>query len=85
MEFVSQQLPALSKGKVSVPIVSDDEAGLCHAFDNCLPGVSQIQCWNNLFNSVKLWLRRHGVNSHEIPIYISHLRELFHQETEFAY
>ena len=85
MEFVSQQLPALSKGKVSVPIVSDDEAGLCHAFDNCLPGESQIQCWNNLFNSVKLWLRQHGVNSHEIPIYISHLRELFHQETEFAY
>ena len=85
MEFVSHQLPALSKGKVSVPIVSDDEAGLCYAIDNCLPGVSRIQCWNHLFNSVKLWLRRHGANSNEIPIYISHLRELFHQETEFAY
>ena len=42
MKFVSQQLPALSKVKVSVPIVVDDEAGLCHAIDNCLPGVSRV-------------------------------------------
>ena len=85
MKFVSQQLPALSKVKVSVPIVADDEAGLCHAIDNCLPGVSRVQCWNHLFNSVKLWLRRHGANSDKVSIYVLHLRELFHQETEFAY
>ena len=85
MKFVSQQLPALSKVKVSVPIVADDEAGLCHAIDNCLPCVSHVQCWNHLFNSVKLWLRQHGANSDEVPIYVLHLCELFHQETEFAY
>ena len=74
MKFVSQQLPALSSGKVSVPIVADDEAGLCHAIDKCLPGVSRVQCWNHRLKSVKLWLRRHGANSDEIPIYVSHLR-----------
>ena len=42
IKFVSQQLPALSKVKVSVLIVVDDEAGLCHAIDNCLPGVSRV-------------------------------------------
>ena len=83
MKFVSQQLPALSTVKVSVPIVVDDEAGLCHAIDNCLPGVSRVLCWNHLLNSVKLWLRRHGANSDEIPVYVSHLRELFHQERVF--
>ena len=85
MKFISRQLPALSKLKVPLPIVVDNEAGLCHAIDNCLPGVSQVQCWNHLLNSVKLWLRRHGANSDEIPIYASHLRELFHQESELAY
>ena len=34
---------------------------------------------------MKLWLRRHGANSDEVPIYVLHLRELFHQEIEFAY
>lgn len=82
MKFVSQQLPALSKVKVSVPIVTDVEAGLCHAIENCLPGVSRVECWNHVFNSVKPWLRWHGANSDEIPIYVLHLHELFHEETE---
>ena len=39
MKFISQQLPALAKLEVPLPIVTDDEAGLCHAIDNNLPGV----------------------------------------------
>ena len=42
MKFVSQQLPALSKVIVSVPIVVDNKAGLCYAIDNCLPDVSRV-------------------------------------------
>ena len=38
-----------------------------------------------MLESVKLWLRQHGANSDKIPIYVSHLRELFHQEAEFSY
>ena len=34
---------------------------------------------------VKLWLQRHGANSSEIPVYVSYLRELFHQPSEEAY
>jgi len=56
MKFISQQLPALAKLEVPLPIVTDDEAGLCHAIDNNLPGVFHVQCWNHVFNSVKLWL-----------------------------
>jgi len=39
MKFISQQLPALAKLEVPLPIVTDDEAGLCHAIDNNFPGV----------------------------------------------
>ena len=34
---------------------------------------------------MKAWLHSHGATSTEIPVYISHLRQLFHQETESMY
>ena len=75
-------IPSLSKLKEPVPIVTDNEVGICQAIDKCLPGVYRLQCWNHLINSVKMWLHSHGAKPVEIPIYISHLRQLFHQETE---
>lgn len=85
MKIVSMRLPSLSKLKKPLPIVTDDEAGICAAIDKYLPGVYRLQCWNHLINSIKLWLRRHGVISGEIPVYVSHLRQLFHEETEDSY
>lgn len=85
MSFVSVMIPSLSKLKEPVPIVTDNEVGICQAIDKCLPGVYWLQCWNHLINSVKMWLCSHGAKPVEIPIYISHLRQLFHQETEDVY
>ena len=85
MKFVNLQLPSLSKLKDPVSIVTDEELGICNAIDQCLPGVHRIQCWNHLINSIKIWLRRHGAASAEIPVYVSHLRQLLHQETEDCY
>ena len=85
MKFINLKIPSLSKLKSPIPIVTDDETGICNAIDKCLPGVYHLQCWNHLINSIKLWLRRHGATSAEIPVYVSHLRQLFHQESEDAY
>ena len=82
MRFVSVMIPSLSKLKEPIPIVTDSEVGICQAIDKCLPGVYRLQCWNHLINSVKMWLRSHGAKPVKIPIYISHLCQLFHQETE---
>ena len=70
MKFISASVPSLAKLKEPVPIVTDDEIGICKAIDQCLPGVYRLQCWNHLINSVKAWLRSHGAASAEIPVYV---------------
>ena len=39
IKFISASIPSLAKLKEPVPIVTDDEAGICNAIDQCLPGV----------------------------------------------
>ena len=81
MSLVKKELPSLVSIKSPIPIVTDDEQGVCNAIDKTLVGVIRIKCWNHIINSVKLWLRRHGAKSTEIPVYVSNLREIFHQQT----
>ena len=85
MEHLREEIPSLSTAKLPVPIVVDDEIALCNAIDASLPGVVRVRCWNHTIIAVKLWLRRHGAVSAEIPIYVSNLRDLFHQPSEEAF
>lgn len=75
----------LASNPIPRALVTDDEKGLCHVIDNCLQGVAGLRCWNHTINSVKLWLRRHGANSNEIPVYVSNIWKLLHQPTENDY
>ena len=74
-------VPALKKQSNQIPFVTDDEAGIIKAIDACLPGARRIQCWNHTFSAAKTWLKQHGAKFTEIPVYISHLQDLFHQPT----
>ena len=85
MQIVASQLPSLVHGKARIPMVTDDEKGFIHAVDQTLPNVQRFYCWNHIIISAKLWLRNHGAESNEIPIYVSHLRDLFHQATRKDY
>ena len=85
VKFISLQLPSLLKLKAPIPIITDDESGICNAIDKCLPGVHPLLCWNHLINSIKAWLQHHRPTPEEIPIYVSHLRQLSHQSTERSY
>ncbi len=46
-----------------------------------LPRVIWLRCWNHTINAVKAWLKKHGASSVEIPVYISHLRDLLNQRS----
>ena len=70
MKIINLKLPSLSKLKKPIPIVTDDDIGLCAAINKCLSGVYHLQCWNHLINSIKLWLQRHGATSEEISVAI---------------
>lgn len=74
MSLIKKDLPSLLSINSPVPIITDDEQSVCNAIDKILTGVILIKCWNHIINSVKLWLRRHGAKSSEIPVYVSNLR-----------
>ena len=76
MEVIASQLPSLVQGSSRIPMVTDDEKGFVQAVDKVL---------HHVINATKLWLRRHGATSSEVPVYVSHLRELFHQESRQGY
>ena len=40
---------------------------------------------NHLLHSIKIWLRGHGATSDDVSVYISNLREMFHQPTMAEY
>ena len=50
-----------SERSTSIPLVTDDERALYEAAEGVLDNVSPLQCWNHLINSLKMWLRQHGV------------------------
>lgn len=85
MKHVSKVIPSLTNSQLKIPIVTDDEAGICKAIDLHLPKLSRLRCWNHIINAAKFWLRKHGALSSEIPVYVSHMRDLFHQPNEEAY
>ena len=85
MKHVNHVVPALSKCQRNIPIVADNEEGICRAIDQHLPRLTRLRCWNHTINAAKAWLRKHGASGSEFPIYVSHLRELFCQPSEEAY
>ena len=82
MKIVADDVPALVKGKTKVPLVTDEELGICNSIDLHLLSVQRLQCWNHTISAAKVWLRNHNAASSEIPVYVSHLRDLFHQPSE---
>ena len=85
MRIVAEEVPALVKGKTKVPLVTDEEYGICNSIDLHLLSVQRLQCWNPTLSAAKVWLRNHNATSSEIPVYVSHLRDLFHQPSEQDY
>ena len=76
---------ARSLAKAAHPLVTDEEKGIVNAVTSNLPAVCRLRCWNHLLRDVKRWLRGHGATSDDVSVYISNLRELFHQPTMAEY
>jgi len=69
MAFIKDKLTSLDNLNPAVSIVIDDEKAVCNAIDKTLNGVVRVSCWNHIINSAKLWVRRHGEKSNEIPVF----------------
>ena len=85
MKVVSEMVPSLRRGLQKIPMVADNEEGICQAIDEQLLNVQRFQCWNHVINAGKRWLRSHGAQAAEIAYYVSSLKELFHQPSEAEY
>ena len=67
------------------PVVTDEEKVIVNAINNNLPCAPHLQCWNHLLRDVQRWLRGHGATGDDVSVYLSDLRDLFHQPTEVEY
>jgi len=92
MSLMKAQLPSLQKLQSPIPIVVDSETALGNAIESNLPGVKVVKCWNHVINAAKRWLREHlkgtspeSPKSLEIAVYVTHLKDLFHQPDEESY
>jgi hypothetical protein len=54
MKYAASVVPSLSKTGISIPIVTDDESGICNAIDTYLPNLARLKCWNHTINSAKV-------------------------------
>lgn len=50
-----------------------------------LSNVFLLRCWNHTINSLKAWLKKHGASHSEIPVYVSHVRDLLNEPTYESY
>ena len=65
-------------------MVMDDEKAF-EVIESNLPRVRRLLCWNHIISCAKLWLRQHGATSTEVPVYISDIRDLLHQQSTSEY
>ena len=85
MKMVREMVPSLRSGVQKIPMVSDNEEGICQAIDKHLVNVQRLQCWNHMINAGKRWLQSHGAKAADIVFCVSCLKELFHQPSEAEY
>ena len=78
-----KMVPSLRKTKK--PIVTDEEQAFINTIKKHLPLMPHKRCWNHIFQNAVRWLRSHGAPSHDISVYLSDLRELFHLSTKEEY
>ena len=71
--------------KSTHPIITDEERGIVNAITSNLPTATRLRCWNHVFQDVTRWLRSHGAKSEEVSIYLTDVRDLFHQSSEVEY
>ena len=67
------------------PFVTDEERSIVNSISNVLPNVPQLRCWNHIFRDIRRWLRAHGAPSNDVAIYLEHVRDLFHLQSQSEY
>ena len=58
---------------------------MLQAITTYLPNVKLLRCWNHTINATKIWLKKHNARHDEIPVYVTHIRELLNEESYATY
>ena len=79
-----------TESKCQIVDISGDKHFVClmmpfEAIDFHLPNIYRFLCWKHAINAVKFWLRMHGATASEVPVYVSDIRDLFHQENNYVW
>ena len=89
-------IPLVTDEEVGIKVVSNGISDINKSFyytdvhsgqaiQKNLPKVVWLRCWNHTINAAKVWLKKHGATSQEVPVYVSHLRELLNQCSTSGY
>ena len=89
-------IPLVTDEEVGIKVVSCDISDINKSFyytdvhsgqaiQKHLPKVVCLRCWNHTINAAKVWLKKHVATSQEVPVYVSHLRELLNQCSTSGY
>jgi len=69
-------LKKLLKNSGPFSIVTDGEAAVTSAIQNCFKHWNLVSCWNHILIDVEVWLKKRGIVANEIAVYKSAVREL---------
>jgi len=83
VKLLKEKCPAINRTKV--PLILDREKAMTNAFQQGLPNLDILYCWNHLRRDVKLWLRKHCASTTEIPFYMDGISYLLSCETIAVY
>ena len=76
-----------TESKCQILNISGDKHFVClmmpfEAIDFHLPNICRFLCSNH---AIKFWLRKHGATASEVPVYVSDIRDFFHQENNYVW
>ena len=83
VKLLKEKCPAINRTKV--PLILDREKAMTNAFQQGLPNLDILYCWNHLRRDVKLWLTKHCASTTEIPFYMDGISYLLSCETIAVY
>ncbi|CAC5425346.1 unnamed protein product [Mytilus coruscus] len=81
-KFLKDKIPRIDKKQI--PFVIDQEPGLKRAIQDTFPNCPIMFCWNHIKEDFKFWLKG-KVEGDNIKIYIDHLNQMLHSESEVEF
>ena len=77
-----KHIPSLNTTTSS--LVVDKERAIVNAIKSEIPQVALLNCWNHIFQDIRLWCRKHALTT-DTAMYLEDVRQLFHSCSQKDY